>query len=235
VPRRIDLIEGALMNRLWRIAGVLCLAHPVLLLAGYSQQRSPVFGAVPSAIVSTYAGAPAGRMYLGGYLATIAWLVLIAAITLLSRLLRGTGETAGWLAALAQASGVTSAAVTLGGAFAAAGGAYYAARHGYAPDVVAGVNDVSKFADLISMAALGVCVLAVGGAGLAGRALPRWAAWLSVLVGVLGVASGTGPALMNLATLVMLAWFVVLGVVLMRGPARVRRQVPAAPALTGVS
>lgn len=223
------------MNRLWRTAGVLCIAYPVLLLAGYSQQRSPAFGAVPSDIVSTYAGVTEGRMYLGGYIATIAWLVLIAAVTLLARLLRGTGETSGWLAGLIQAAGVTSAAVTLGGAFAATGGAYYAARHGYAPDTVAGIHYVGKFADFVNMAALGVCALAVGGAGLAGRALPRWAAWLSVAVGVLGVAAGSGGALLGLATLVWLAWFVLLAVVLMRGPARVPRAAPAGPALVDVA
>jgi hypothetical protein len=211
-----------MMNRLWRLAGVLCLAYPVLLLAGYSQQRSPVFGASPSEIVSTYAAVPETKMYVGGYLATIAWLVLIAAVTLLARLVRGSGETAGWLAGLAQAGVVTAAAVTLGGAFASTGGAYYAARHGYAADIVASVNYASKFADLISIAALGLGILAIAGAGLASRALPRWAAWLGVLVGALAVASGTSSALMNFTTLVLLAWFVVLAVVVMRGPARLR-------------
>jgi hypothetical protein len=226
-------IEGAQnMNRLWRIAGVLCLAHPVLLLAGYSQQRSPAFGAVPSTIVGTYADVPSARMYLGGYIATIAWLVLIAALTLLARLLRGSDETAGWLAGLAQAAGVTAAAVTLGGAFAAAGGAYYAARHGYAPDTVAGMQYISKFADFVTIATLGLCALAVGGAALAGRSLPRWTGWLSVVVGVLGLASGTGTAVLNAFTLVWLGWLVVLAVVLMRGPARLRRSAADQPALS---
>src|SRR5215475_4901103 len=85
--------EEHMMNRLWRTAGVLCLAYPVLLLAGYSQQRAPAFGASPAEIVSTYAGAPQGKMYAGGYLATIAWLVLVAAVTLVARLLRGRSET----------------------------------------------------------------------------------------------------------------------------------------------
>ncbi len=223
------------MNRLWRIAGVLCLAHPVLLLAGYSQQRSAPFGAVPAAVVATYAGVPETRMYLGGYVAALAWLVLIAAVTLVARLVRGTGETSGWLAGLAQAAGVTAAAVTLAGAFAGAGGAYYAARHGYSPDVVAGMHYIAKFADFVSIATLGLCTLAVGGAALASRALPRWTAWLSVAVGVLGTASGTGGALLNFFTLVWLAWLVVLAVVLMRGPARSRRAAAAEPVLTGVA
>jgi hypothetical protein len=224
----IHLIEGApVMNRLWRTAGVLCIAHPVLLLAGYSQMRSPSFGAIPSAIADAYAGVPGTKMYLGGYLATIAWFALIVLVTLLARLLRGTGDTAGWLAGLIQAAGVTAASVTLAGAFASAGAAYYGARHGYGPDVVAGAHYVAKFADFISMVGLGLCAVAIGGAGLASRALPRWAAGLSLAVGALGIASGANSGLLNLTTLVWLAWLVLVGVVLMRGQARARQAAPA--------
>jgi hypothetical protein len=217
------------MNRLWRTAGALCIAHPVLLLAGYSQMKSPSFGAVPSAIADAYAGVPGTKMYLGGYLATIAWFVLIVLVTLLARLLRGTGDT--WLSGLISTAGVTATAVTLAGAFATAGAAYYGARHGYGADVVAGTNYVAKFADLISIVGMGLCAAAIGGAGLASRALPRWASALSLAVGALGIAAGANSGLMNLETLVWLAWLVVLGVVLMRGPARTRQTSPApAPA-----
>lgn len=93
------------MNRLWRVAGALCIAHVVLLLAGYSQQRSPVFGASPSSIVSTYGGAATTKMYIGGYIVTVAWLILLAAVTLLARLVRGTGDVSGWFASLSVAAG----------------------------------------------------------------------------------------------------------------------------------
>jgi hypothetical protein len=211
------------MNRLWRIAGALCIAHVVLLLAGYSQQRSPVFGASPSAIVKTYGGVATTKMYLGGYLVTVAWLVLLAAVTLVARLVRGTGEVSGWFASLSVAAGALATAVTLGGAYASAGAAFYGARHGYAADVVASVNDVSKFSDFIAIAALGACAIAVGGAALAIAALPRWAAWLSVLVGVFCLASASGTAMLNAGTLLFLAWLIVLAVVLLRGPSRARQ------------
>ena len=41
------------------------------------------------------------------------------------------------------------------------------------------------------------------------------------MVGAANIVSGTGPAQLNLGTLVGFAWMIMLGVVLLRGPARV--------------
>lgn len=208
------------MNRLWRIAGAMCIAYVVLLLAGYSQQRSPAFGASPRSIARLYSSIPAGKMYVGAVLVTAASLVLLAAFTAIARLLRGRTDTAGWLAALVLAAATAAAVVTLAGSYAGAFAAYYAATHGFAAGTVAGLNMISKFADLIAIGASGLGALALGGAGLASGRLPRWAAWISIVVGLVGLVSGTGPALLNVGTLVWLAWVIMLGVVLLRGPAR---------------
>jgi len=66
-------------------------------------KRSPVFAASPSAIVSTYGGVATAKMYAGGYIVTVAWLVLVAGVTLAARLVRGTGEVSGWFASLSVA------------------------------------------------------------------------------------------------------------------------------------
>jgi hypothetical protein len=208
------------MKRLWRIAGAFCIAYVVLLLAGYSQQRSPGFGASAASIASLYSGVAAGKMYTGAVLVTAASLLLLTAFTLISRLLRGDTEGAGWASALILAAGTAAAAVTLVGSYAGAFAAYYAATHGFGADTVAGLNMISKFSDLIAVGATGVCALAIGGAGLASRRLPRWAAWISIVVGAVDIVSGTGPAQLNLGTLVGFAWMIMLGVVLLRGPAR---------------
>ena len=215
------------MKRMWRVAGVLCFVHVVLLFAGYSQQKAPSFGDSAAKIVSTYAGVPAARMYTGGFIVTLAWLVLLSAVTLIARLLRGTSEASGWLSRLITAAGSTATSVTLAGAYAGAGAAYYAASHGSAPQLVAGLAYVSKFSDQLAMAAAGLCAVAVGAAGLASRALPRWAAWIGVAVGVIGIASASSAALLNTGNLLWLAWLIMIGVVLLRGPAR--RAAPAAP------
>ncbi len=211
------------MNRLWRIAGTLCLAHVVLLLAGYSQMKSPTYGARPTSIVTTFAGVSTSTMFVGGFIALIAWLVFLAAVTLVGRLVRGTTETAGWLASLGVAAGTLATAVTIGGAFATTGAAFYGAKHGYSPDLVAGITYVGKFADFVAIASLGVCAVGIGGAALAGGALARWFGWLSVAAGIVGVIGATGSATLNFATVVLLGWVVVLAVMLVRG----RRNAPS--------
>jgi hypothetical protein len=212
------------MKRLWRIAGTFCIAYVVLLLAGYSQQRSPVFGASPTSIVRLYSSVPAYKMYVGAVLVTAASLLLLTAFTLIARLLRGQTDTSGWFSALILAAATAAAVVTLVGSYAGAFAAYYAATHGFAADTVAGLNMISKFSDLIAMGASGLSALALGGAGLASGRLPRWAAWISIVVGLVGIVAGTGPAQLNLGTLVWFAWVIMLGVVLLRGQ---ERRVPA--------
>jgi hypothetical protein len=209
------------MNRLWRLAGGLCLAHVILLLAGYSQMRVPVFDAAPADVVKTYADVATVRMYTGGYVGILAWLVLLAAVTLIARLLRtGTdGQAGGWLAGLVATAGTTATTVTAI-AFVTTGAAFTAAKHGYAADLVAGLTTVSKFADFVAMSALGVCAVAIGAAALVGRALPRWIAVGSVLIGVVGIAAGAHQGLLDIGNLLWLAYLVVLSVVMLCGPVR---------------
>ncbi|HEY7175348.1 MAG TPA: hypothetical protein VH442_10560, partial [Micromonosporaceae bacterium] len=189
------------MKRMWRVAGALCIAHLVLLLAGYSLQKAPAWGASSANIVATYAGVSATKMYAGGFITTVAWLVLIAAITLISTLLRGTTETSGWYARLIVVAGSLAAAVALAGAFVTDGAAYYGATHGYARDAVAVASVASKFADQISFMATGMLVLAVAGAGLTSGLLPRWASIVSAIVGAIAVVSAASASMLNTGTL----------------------------------
>jgi hypothetical protein len=159
-------------------------------------------------------------MYAAGFITTVAWLVLIAGITLIASLLRGMTEASGWYARLIVVAGSLAAAVTLAGAFVTDGAAYYGATHSYAPDAVAVASVASKFADQISFIATGMLVLAVAGAGLTSRLLPRWASIVSAVVGVIAVVSGASASILNTGTLLWFAWLILIGVVLMRGPAK---------------
>jgi hypothetical protein len=226
------------MNRLWRIAGIGCIAHVVLLFGGYSQMRSANFDASPADIVTAYSQADPAKMYLGGFLTTLAMLVLLATVTLLGRLLRGTTEAAGWFASLTTTAGAAAVTVTLAGAYVGAGGAFFAATHGYSPDVVAALHMASKYADFITMIGFGVLALAVGAAALASKATAAWFGWLSLVVGVVGIGSGNAVAL-DKGTLIWVAWLITLGVVSLRAPARLARvatrTAPTTPALAEVS
>jgi hypothetical protein len=221
------------MNRLWRVAGVGCIAHVVLLFGGYSQMRSAGFGTDPASLVQTYRQAAPAKLYAGGILVTLAMLVLVATATLIGRLLRGSGEASGWFATLIPTVAAVAVTVTLAGSYVGAGGAYFAASHGYAADVVAALHEASKYADFITMICFGVLALSVGAAVLASGVLARWFGWLSLAVGIVGVASGNA-VILDKGTLVWVAWLIILGVVSLRAPARLARTARAAAA-TAVS
>jgi hypothetical protein len=222
VPHWLTDSKENLMNRLWRTAGALCIAHVALLFGGYAQMRSAGFGASPTDIVSSYQQAVPTRMYAGGLLAILAMLVLLATLTLFGRLLRGTTETSRWFASLVTTAGAVAITVTLAGAYACAGAAYFAATHGYNPDVVASLHEASKYADFITMIGFGVLALAVGAAVLTSGALARWFGFISLAVGAVGIASGNA-AVLDKGTLVWVAWLIALGVVSLRTPRRVAR------------
>jgi len=82
------------MKGLWRLAGALCVApRPAarrLLADALAALRR-----VGASVVSTYAGVPTTRMYVGGFIGTLARLDLIVAATLVAHLIRGAGEAPG--------------------------------------------------------------------------------------------------------------------------------------------
>jgi DNA-binding NarL/FixJ family response regulator len=125
---------------LWRVAAALCIAHIVLMLAGYSQQHAPMSNASPAQVVAAYQTGPETKTYVGEYIAVVAFFVLLAAVAALSTLLRSERPAAQWLARLVSTAGVTYVAITVGISFAPAAAAFYLARHGGDPALVAAMD-----------------------------------------------------------------------------------------------
>jgi hypothetical protein len=69
-----------------------------------------------------------------------------------------------------------------------------------------------------------ILLVAVGAAGILGRAIPRWLAWPALLLGIVQISP-----IGFLASLVTLAWAAVAGIVLVLRPDGVRRAVAARP------
>jgi hypothetical protein len=209
------------MKRLWRVAAAMCIAHVVLVLAGFSMQTVPRLGADDAAVAAAFNTGTAGKAYAGEYVATLGFLVLLLLAPLVARLVRGTGEVSRWFAGAMSAAGAVYVAIALGTEFATTTASVYDARHGTAPSVLAAINNVHNVADYIGTATLGAFILAVAGAAFSGGALPRWFAWLSVPVGLLSLAGGLfSTGIMDIATLVWMAWFVVLAVAMVRRSGR---------------
>jgi hypothetical protein len=209
-------------RRLWRTAGALAIAHVVLMLAGFAFQRVAPLAAAPSAVVATLRDQPLGRSYAGVAIALVAFLVLLADVALLARLMRGRDETTRWLASLAGASGTVYVAVTLATAFAGATAALYATHQGADGSVVAALSWTHWFAVLVATGVLGLLTALIGALVWRTRALPRWVAvgaWLVGAVCLAGSVPGAG-SLVDDSTLVWVVWFTATGIAAIRAGSR---------------
>lgn len=207
-------------SRLWKVAGGLVLAHVVLVFGGFALQKSPLLGDTTKHVTAALVDSSMTKVFTGGYIEYLGFLVFLVAGTLLARLLRGTGEISAWLSSTVAATAVSYTAVTLASGFAAGAAALYNGHHGASLETITTVNDVRNFAFFLSVGLLGVFALAVAGAIQATGILPRWLAYAGYVIGVLNIASVAGVAwdAVNEVNLLWFVWFVTLGAVALRGP-----------------
>lgn len=206
-------------TKLWRLFGALVIVSVVLSWAAIALEgTTPELGSSPATVVKDlmHGGMPA--RFAGGYLEALSSIVVLFAGLLLARLLRGTNELSGWLAASIGATIVLNVGSGLIVGFPAGAAAIYDGHHGASVQTVTIVNDVRSFAFFLSIMLLGCFTACVAGAILATGTLPRWLAWSGFAVGLLCVVSVAGArnGVHDVAGLVQTAWWLALGVVALR-------------------
>ncbi|WP_426595081.1 hypothetical protein ACPPVS_05785 [Cellulomonas sp. McL0617] len=213
---------------LWRILAALAIAHVLVMFGSFGLQKVAPLGAPRDVVIADHVTHAAPRGLAGLCLTLAAFLLLLVAATLLGRLLRGTTELSGWLASTIAAAGAVYVGISVVGELAPLAAALYGGQHGAGVDVVVALVQLHWFALYGATGVLGVFTLAVAGAVLATRALPRWVAWTGLVVGAVCLAGvpGAGAGLADTATAVWSVWFVGLGVAAARAPRAGR--VPAA-------
>lgn len=214
--------DRAVPRVVWRVAGGLGLAHVVLLFAGFSQEVSVEHGTSPDSILRTYGDASLNRVLAGGYVESMAFLVLLPAVVLLAWAF-GRSTMVGRLAAQSFLGlGIVYIASTLAVGMPAGAAALYAAQHGSEGHVVTAVNDIRNYAFYLQVAMACAMALALGIAALAERIFVRWVGWAGCAIGVLGLVAT--PFLHNPASMVFIIWWVGLAVLCLRGgPSSARR------------
>lgn len=218
-------------TRLWRLAGALALAHIVLVLGGVSVEQTPVLGDAAADTAAALVGSPLSTEFSGGYVEYLGFLVFLVGALLLARLLRGSSETSGWLAACISGTAVTYTAVNVATGFAAGAAALYDGHHGAPLATITTVNDVRNFAFFLSIGVLGVFTMAVAGAVHATRVLPTWLAYTGYVVGLVCIAAVPTARLggIDSANLLWLVWFLAFGIRALRGPRTAPAAVSAVP------
>ena len=215
-------------TRLWRIAGALLITYIVMAFAGFALQRSVVLGDSPENGRAALVDSSMAQTFTGGYVEYLGVLVFLVAAALLARLLRGAGPLADWLSSCITAAAVTFVSVTLATGLAAGAAALYHGHHSGSLQLITTVNDIRNFAFFLSIGVEGVLALAVAGAIVVTRALPRWLAWAGFAVGTLCIVGVAGAAwgVHDYVGMLWFVWLLALGVAALRGPRQPTADVP---------
>ncbi len=200
----------------WRWAGGLALAHVVLMLAAVSQEGALVqHGDSFAKIQDVYGGVSLPRAFGAGYVEAMAFLVLVPAIVLISRLM-GRRTELGRVAALSFLGlGIALVGATLAVGFPPAAAAIYAAHQGVDPGAISMVNDIRNFGFILQVALLSGMTLCLGLSALADRVHTRWIGWGGVVVGSVGLV--LTPFANNAVSMAWMLWWVGMAVLLIRG------------------
>ena len=214
-PRRTIPESTDTERRARRWAGGLALAHIVLMLGALSQEGVLVeHGAALAKVQEEYGGASLGRALGAGYVEALAFVVLVPAIVLLSRLLGRRTEVGQVAAQSFLALGVAFVGSTLAVGFPAGAAAVYAAHHGVDAGTIATVNDIRNYGFVLQVALLAAMTLALGIAALADRVHTRWIGWGGVAVGGIGLV--VTPFTQNAVSMAWMIWWVGMAVVMLR-------------------
>jgi hypothetical protein len=205
--------RSELSPTLWRVGGGLALAHVVLLFAAISQEVSVVHGDSLATIQRVYGGASLTRVFTGGYVEAMSFLVLTAAMVVVARLIGRRTEAGSIAAQTFLALGVVFVATTLAVGFAPGAAAMYGVQHGADIHTVAMVNDIRNYGYVLQVAVQGGMALALGIAALSDKMLTKWVGWAGVAVGIVCIVAAPFAQM----GLVWLVWWVGLGVLLLKG------------------
>ncbi len=205
---------------LWRLAGGLAIAHVVLVLGGFSQEKSAMLTDSADVVKRTYAGASVSRVLAGGYVESLGFVVLLPVLIFLARAIGQRTEAGRWATQTALAAGVCYVAVTLATGMPAGAAALYGAHHGVTDAAtLAMVGNVRNFAYYLSILALGAHALGTGIAAVTDGTVKRWVGVGGIGVGILlfaGVAAQGLTDGANYASMLWMIWWIGLGITLIR-------------------
>jgi hypothetical protein len=204
--------------RLWQLAGALCLTHVALIPVGLSLQQAPLLDDGVRGITDAYVEGDITRVFTGGVLESLGFLLLIPALVFLARVLGRRTEAGAWAAQTGLLCGVAYVAVTFAVGFPAGAVAMYGAQHGLDLDAAFALNNLRIFGYFLSLLLLGGSTLGFALAALADRFHPRWFGGFGIATGLLLLCSTplAGLGQQDWGTLAWMVWLVGVGVLMLR-------------------
>lgn len=201
----------------WRWAGGLGVAHIVLMLGAFASEKVDAVGhgTAPATVLRVYGGVSVARVELASYVEAIAFVPLLAALVLLSRLLGRRTETGRVAAQTALGLGIAYVASTFAIGFPPLTAAVYAAHHGVDAGTLTVINDLRNYGFLLQVALAVAFALALGIAATAEHRLTKWVAWGGIALGVVGIVAT--PFAHDAMSLAWTVWWLGACVLCLRG------------------
>jgi hypothetical protein len=208
-----------------RIGAGLGLASVVLLMAGFAlvAPAGAVHTNPADEIVGFYSDGSQTAAYAGGLMESVGLLLFLPFAAMLAARLRRTGVAGDVLGPTARMAATGYVVLCLAPGQAAGAAALWLGAHGGDPSTIVGLNALRAFSYYLALLALVGFLVAIGIGGLMTGRLAPWMSWAAVVIGTvlaIGVAvAQTGLA--DIASMLALAWIVVVSVGLLRHPERV--------------
>ena len=216
----LDSRTGIDSGLLWRVGGGLALAHVVLMFVGLTQEPITEHGTPINDLARTLGGASLTRTYAGGYIESMAFLVLVPAVVIIARLLGRRTEVSRLAATSFLALGTAYVASTLAVGFPPGAAAAYGLQHGGDAHAASMLLDVRNFGFFLQVALSCAMALEIGIAALSERVHVRWVGYGGVTLGAVGLVAT--PFAHNVISMAWLVWWVGLAVLFLRGVAEPR-------------
>lgn len=215
-----DVERAPITPVMWRVAGGLALAHVVLLFAGFSQEKSLIFGASVADAKTAYVDSDMARILAGGFVESFSFILLVPVLVFLARVIGRRTEIGRWAGQTSLAAGLGYVVVTLASGMPPLGAALYSAQHGADLHTALMVTYIRNFAFVLSLMLLSLQAVALGIAAISDRRFTTWMGRGGIVMGVLlivGVAGG-GLGLHDYVSMLWFVWWIGVAVCLFRAP-----------------
>ncbi|HET9500492.1 MAG TPA: hypothetical protein VFO98_09540 [Marmoricola sp.] len=208
----------AVPHTLWRLAGILALAHVVLIFAGIALQNAARLDEGLGGVERAYVEGNLARTMTGGYVELIGFLLLVPVLVFLARVVGRRTEAGRWATQTALMAGIGYVVLTFAPGMAAGAAAMYGAQHDADLGTALMMNNLRVLTYVVSLLLLGAHAIGLGVAAVIDGELNRWVGWGGLVTGAaLFVAVPLAAAnLHDYGTLVWIVWWVGVAVTLLR-------------------
>jgi hypothetical protein len=206
-----------------RLGAALGIASVVLVVTGFAIAAPTEADLNSSAaeVAAFYTGAGLARTVAGGTIEILGLALFLPFAAMLARRVGGTGLTRDLLSPAARLFAAVYVAVCLAPGMSAGATALWLAHSGITdPALLTALNSLRSISYFVALTAFGLFLVSVGAAGRLTRALPGWATWSALVVGVgLPLSLPTAAyGITDVLGFVGLFWVLAVGIVLARRP-----------------